>query len=178
LEEADYIGFDTENSGTVRAADLWAGTHYLTGISTSIRPGGFLSNSPLLSWYFSIRHPDSDIDPRHLERLRCALQRTQLGCHNLNIDLPALETAGIEVTKPVWDTTTMFHMVNEEMPSKSLDWLSNFILKDKKDKSKLDRWVKIWGWDDIPTNVIFEYGCHDAELHYRLAEIAYRDMQE
>ena len=177
LEKADYIGADTENSGTIRAADLWAGTHYLTGISTCIREGGFCSTTPTLSWYFSIRHPDSDIDPGILDRLREILPRKQLGFHNINIDLPALETIGINITIPPWDTTTMFHMVNEELPSKSLDWLAKFVMKDSKDKSKLSKYTDIWGWDDIPTSLIFDYACHDAELQYRLAEIAYRDMQ-
>lgn len=177
LENADYIGCDTENSGSIRAAELWSGLAYLTGFSTCIRAEGFCSNSPLLSWYFSIRHPDSDIDPSCYERVKDVLRTKQLGFHNINIDLPALETIGVEVVIPPWDTTTAFHLVNEELPSKKLDWLAKFVIHKEKKDDKLKKYTDIWGWDDIPTNLMFEYGCVDAELHYELMEIAYRSMQ-
>lgn len=180
LEKADYIGCDTENSGSVRGAELWDGSAYLTGISTCIREGGFCSSTELLSFYFSIRHPDSDIDGTILERLKDVLRTKQLGFHNINIDLPALETLGVEPNPelPPWDTTTAMHMVNEEFPSKKLDWLAKFVLKkEKKVNEKLERWIKLLGWSEIPTKLIFEYGAVDAELQYELMEVAYRSMQ-
>ena len=172
LKVAPYIGADTENSGTVKLWELWNGTHYCTGISTAIR----LPDFNIWSYYFPFRHPSDNLGKEYIEKLRPILEEQDIGFHNAPIDIAALETLGIRRTKPVFDTIVMAHLVNEEFPSKELDWLSKFILKREKVKGRLDDWTKIWGWDDVPVGLMRPYACMDAELQYLLWEIFWKDM--
>jgi hypothetical protein len=71
----------------------------------------------------------------------------------------------------------MAHMVNEEFPSKALDWLSKVILKEEmKEKDRVAQWAKIWGWNSIPPNIMAGRACEDATNTYRLHQIFYREM--
>lgn len=172
LKEADLIACDTENTGTVRPADLWAGLYYGTGISTAIR-----RNGEVYSRYFPFRHSTENLERRYLDILRDILQVKQLAFHNKFIDMATLETFGIVITIPPYDGTVLAHMVNEEFPSKSLDWLGKFILKRGKKKDALNKWTDIWGWDDVPVNLMTPYACEDAELLLILVEIFLTEME-
>lgn len=172
LKEADFIATDTENSGTVRPADLWAGLHYCTGVSTAIK-----RDQTIYSRYFPFRHPAENLEREHLEILRGILTVKKLGFHNAPIDMAALETLGIYITIPPHDGTVMAHMVNEEFPSKALDWLGKFIMKQGKKNDKLKKWTDIWGWDDVPVSLMTPYACEDAEILYMLVEIFLKDME-
>jgi DNA polymerase I-like protein with 3'-5' exonuclease and polymerase domains len=173
LKEADLIGCDTENNGTVNLAELWSGLYYGIGISTAIR-----RDTEIYSRYFPFRHSADNLDKRYLESLKRILEVKQLGFHNIFIDIATMETFGITISIPPYDTITLAHLVNEEFPSKELDWLGKFILKEGKDDSKLKRWTENAGWDeDIPVKLMTPYACQDSELQLRLMEIFLEEMQ-
>jgi DNA polymerase I-like protein with 3'-5' exonuclease and polymerase domains len=165
------IGADTENSGTVRAAELWSGTHYATGFSLAY-PN---KHGRLLSGYFPWRHEDDNCPNDWLYEISPILTERKLIFHNAHIDMAAMSTLGIEIVIPPFDTTVMAHMCNEEFPSKKLDWLSKFILKEAKEEIP-KKWLQ-WGWDQIPPQVMEPYARKDAELAYKLWKIFYREMQ-
>lgn len=173
LRLADYIGADTENSGTIRPCELWSGEHYGTGFSTAIR----LPDNSLQSYYFPFRHEEDNLDKSYLERLKPILETTELGFHNMVIDVATMETFGIFIVIPPRDTTILAHMVNEELPSKALNWLAKYVLGKEKKKDAVYKWAKIWGWDTVPVATMTPYACEDAELHYELMEIFWKDME-
>jgi DNA polymerase-1 len=178
MEEVDVIACDTENSGTIRSADLWSGRHYLTGISTAWRSGD------LASAYFPFRHEDSNCPKEWLAPLGDLLRRKRLIFHNAKFDIAALTTIGIDIRGaikeglclPPYDTSILAHLANEEFPSHSLEWLSKFILKDGKDKKEVNKWAKIWGWAEVPVWLMDPYACKDAELTYRLWEVFMKEL--
>jgi DNA polymerase I-like protein with 3'-5' exonuclease and polymerase domains len=172
LEEVDVIACDTENSGTIRSADLWAGQHYLTGISIAWRWNGHLESA-----YFPFRH-ESDNCPKEWQApLGDILKRKRLIFHNAKFDIAALSTIGIIITIPPYDTACMAHMCNEEFPSKALEWLSAFILKEKHDdEDKVEMWAKIYGWDTVPVELMERRAKKDAEKTYRLWEVFMKEL--
>ena len=173
LRMADFIGADTENSGTVNLAELWNGTHYGTGISTAIR----IDPSIVYSYYFPFRHESDNLGPEILARLRPILETTELGFHNAPIDIATCETFGITISIPPKDSIILAHFVNEEFPSKELEWLSKFVLKMEHHKDKVKQWAAIWGYDTIPVKLMFPYACMDAEKQLYLTEVFWKDME-
>lgn len=183
VPESDFIGADTENSGTVRPIELWAGIHYCTGISTAIK-----RNDRIWSRYFPFRHPADNLEKSDLATLKSILESKKLGFHNVPIDLAALETLGINVTIPPHDSIVLAHMVNEEFPSKELEWLSRYIFKrfpehhpyaryaTGKD-DKLKKYTDIWGWDDVPVWLMTPYACLDAEIQYAITDVFLQEMR-
>lgn len=172
LKEADLIGCDTENNGTVRPVELWSGQYYCIGVSCAIRRG-----DQIYSRYLPFRHPADNLPKCYLETLKEILEVKKLGFHNAFIDLAALETLGINITIPPHDTIVLAHLVNEEFPSKELDWLSKFILKREKVKGTFEQYTEVWGWDDLPVDITTPYACMDAELQLMLMEIFLREME-
>ena len=170
MEAVNVIACDTENSGTIRSADLWSGQHYLTGISTAWRSGS------LASAYFPIRHEDNNIPKEWIPALRSVLERKRIIFHNAKFDIAALSTLGFRIVIPPYDTAVMAHMCNEEFPSKKLEWLARFILKDGKDKDRVYKYAKIFGWANVDAHLMAPYARKDAELPYRLWEIFMKEL--
>ena len=171
MKQYDVLGVDTENSGTTRPAELWSGQHYLTGISVAWGLDSISSN------YYPWRHESENLPREWLPALKEVLTTKTLIFHNAFIDMAALSTLGIEITIPPFDTTVLAHMVNEEFPSKKLDWLSKFILKEEKyEKDKITRWGQTYGWETIPVGMMTPYAKKDAELPLRLWQILWKEM--
>jgi DNA polymerase-1 len=78
---------------------------------------------------------------------------------------------GLEVAY-FYDTIVLAHLVNENWPSKELDWLTKNVLKDEgKIKSKAFQILaKKKGWGSIPATIMAEYAAHDAAMTLRLFE--------
>lgn len=167
--DAEFIAVDTETTG-LHVKD---GRDYCMGVSVAYRVGTFL-----LSAYFPFRHRDGNCDIAALDKLHTILARKPLVFHNLKFDLHSLKTLGIEPKGRLFDTMTIAHMVNEEWPSKGLDYLSKMILKDQKAKEQLEKWTDTFGWRDVPVDIIDEYARHDAELTLRLFEDLWPRMKE
>jgi len=173
IKANERIAVDTENSGTIRSAELWSGQHYLTGISAAWRSG-----NEVCSAYFPRRHESDNLPREWFDILGSVLLNRELIFLNAKFDIAALSTIGFDALQcpRIWDIATMAHMVNEEFPSKALDWLSKFILKDQKDSDKVLNWAKFFGWHSIPVQLMDPYASKDAELTLRLFDILYREM--
>ena len=127
----------------------------------------------------SLLNHESDNLPREwFDILGSVLLNRELIFLNAKFDIAALSTIGFDALQcpRIWDIATMAHMVNEEFPSKALDWLSKFILKDQKDSDKVLNWAKFFGWHSIPVQLMDPYASKDAELTLRLFDILYREM--
>ena len=93
-----------------------------------------------------------------------------------------------ELTIPPHDSIVLAHMVNEEFPSKELEWLSRYIFKrfpehhpyaryaTGKDE-KLKKYTDIWGWDDVPVWLMTPYACLDAEIQYAITDVFLQEMR-
>ncbi len=93
--------------------------------------------------------------------------------HNMKYDLIALRSVGIEVGK-FYDTMLMAHWINENWPNKSLDWLGNELLGEKKVHDPLmESIINSLGWGFIPVDVISPYAKQDVALTHKLFKYLY-----
>lgn len=179
LLEAPVIAVDTETTkdGLTGFAAIKDGRSYCMGISVAFRHPLF----GVMSAYFPFRHPVGDnLDKSALLKVKMVLEMPDkhLVFHNEKFDLFSLKTIGIVPRGKLYDTAVIAHMVNEEWPSKKLDWLSRYLLKDKKDSKEVDAWERVVGWDNIPAKIMALYACHDAELTLGLFEYLWPHMKE
>jgi DNA polymerase-1 len=163
------VAIDTEGTG-IHVLD---GRDYAHGIS-------FAFHSPfgLISHYMPFRHKNGEnLDPRYLRMAKDAIEgRVQDGgiivYHNSKYDIEALHTLGIDVRGyPHYDTMLMCHLLREEYPmQKSLDACTKFYLNDpgKKMSSELQKFIKLFGWGAVSSDMMYEYASYDASLTYRL----------
>lgn len=162
FESSRLIAVDTETTG-FKVKD---GRDYLTGISIACK----VDDLGIVSAYFPFRHHEDNCEPWVLERIKILLTSKASVYHNLKFDLHSLKTIGIEPQKMLYDTLMLAHMINEEWPSKKLDWLSKTFLNDQKDTKWIDVWSKALSWAEIPSAMMNPYAKKDAELTYRLFE--------
>jgi DNA polymerase I len=172
MEEASLIAVDTETTGI---DGIKTGKHYAVGISVAYRLGPL----GVFSAYFPLRHNSGDNLPMQetLDLLKPILRRKPLVFHNRKFDLFSLASLGItEFDAMHFDTFLMAHLVNEEYPSRTLDWLGKKILKKGKDRAQLGAWTKMYGWGDVPPNIMEDYAKMDAEITLELCEYFWREM--
>lgn len=177
LIDARVIAVDTETTKRKGFASIKDGRAYLMGISMSFRHPIF----GIMDAYFPFRHPRGENLPMsYLPKIKMILEDRDkhLIFHNLKFDQFALKTIGIIPRGKLYDTAVLAHMVNEEWPSKKLDWLSKYLLKDSKRKDEIDAWEKVVGWDNIPSEVMAVYAAHDTNLTLRLFEFLWPQMKE
>jgi DNA polymerase-1 len=165
METAPEIALDTETTGL----NVRNGVDYLTGISFDTG-----------SWagYIPFRHPSSDnVSRRWLEPLQSILEQKDLIWHNRMFDMHSVATLGLDATKfkgKQYDVLIIAHLVDEELPSKELDWLAKRFLNDSKaDKETINKLGDLYGWGNIPASVMAPYATHDARLTRRLKNYFY-----
>jgi len=177
--DAPIIGVDTEGTGL----NVLDNRDYCMGIGIAYRLPiiGSIQTS-----YFPFRHnlkfdPDdySNLDTStFLPRLKALLESKPITCHNLKYDEPALATLGIKVGPKAFCSLAMTHMLNENLPSFELDWLAKYILKDEKyNTEEFDKFIKIWGWPNLPIQLADPYCQQDASLHLRLFEYVFPKLK-
>lgn len=178
VSKTDFVFADTETSEIgrkvrPRSSALWDGRMYATGI-------GLGCDADITAeFYFPWRHESHNLPPEWLPDFKEALRGKVLVFHNALFDIAAWATLGISVGPRYFDTMVMAHMVNEEFPSKQLDWLAKFVLGDEgKDKTVLDQWLKILPWQEIPPGIMAPYCCKDVELCRRLFKVFYKEMSK
>ena len=173
MADAPYIAVDTETTGF----DVKTGKDYLTGISIAYRLGPL----GIFSAYFPLRHESDNLPvDETLALLKPILRDKILIFHNRKFDLFSLKTIGItEFNAMHYDTILMAHIVNEEWPSKQLDWLGKKLLKQGKDRDEIELWTKKMklGWASVPPNIMEPYAKQDAEITLQLFEIFSGDFQ-
>lgn len=155
LEAADEIAIDTETSGL----DVRNGVDYLTGICFAVQGA---------KGYIPFRHNCDNVSKRWVEYLTKILQHKPLIWHNRKFDFHSLKTLGMDpltFVGPQYDVLMIAHLINEELYSKELNFLGKWYLKEEKvDSDEIHKLGEIYGWANIPPNVLYRYGAGDAEL--------------
>lgn len=166
--ETNLIAVDTETTGL----DVRDGRDYLLGVSLAYH----LDNLGHMSCYLPFRHSEGGLDRQFISLLSDVLSSSDLIFHNRKFDLHSLDTLGIHLSdskRVHYDTMLLAHMINEELPySKSLDAVGKkYVGEGKLDKDQVKEWGKLWGWDNIPIDLITPYAMQDALLTYKLKEV-------
>jgi DNA polymerase-1 len=104
------------------------------------------------------------------------LKDKELIFHNARFDLQILQENGYVHEGIIWDTMIMAHLANENHLSYELDMLSLFILKERKKDLKLIE--KIFGWNNIPVDIMGDYAEQDVALTYKLFTRFYADLDK
>lgn len=163
---AQAIAVDTETSGY----EIRDGRGYAMGLSIAYT----LAPGVVQSSYFPLRHRNGfNYDRDVWEKLRKLIQEhPHVIFHNAKFDLVSLATLGIRREKYFYDTMIMAHMINENLMSKALDYLSKVYLRDpgKEKAEALDLFIQGAGWELVPSMLMFDYACKDAELTLGLFE--------
>jgi len=131
-------------------------------------------------WYYYLpwRHVDNNLPHEWLEEFTEVIENSTLVYHNAPFDIPSLATLGIDVLdKPFYCTLSLAQFVNEEFPSKQLDWLAKYVLKDKgKDDDTLKVLLKALRWGEIPASVMWAYCCKDVWIAHQLFKVFWKEM--
>lgn len=156
LEAADEIAIDTETTGL----DVRNGVDYLQGIcwATEDQYG-----------YIPFRHRTNNVSRRWLDSLMRILRDKDIDWHNRKFDYHSFKTLGVDPVDAFrglqYDTLMIAQLINEELPSKELDWLAKVFLKDEKaGKEEINKLGEIYGWGAIPPEIMSPYGGYDAKL--------------
>lgn len=162
LDASEEVGIDTETTGL----NVRNGVDYLTGLGLAVE--GF-------KCYIPFRHGTDNVSKRWIAPIMECLEQKPLDWHNRKFDMHSLRTLGVDpllLRGPHYDTLLIAHLVDEELPSKELDWLSKKFLKDQKlDGTEIKELGKIYGWGNIPPHIMGPYGEHDPDLHRRLKNV-------
>jgi DNA polymerase-1 len=162
-ESTDLVALDTETTGL----SVVDGRDHLMGISIAFHHG-----VDLVSAYLPFRHPvGGNLDVGTRQRFLDILSHKSIILHNGKFDLHSLATLGFVPVGRVYCTMTMAHMVNENWPSKKLDFLAGILLNDHKDSADLDIFVKRFGWARVPADLMEPYARKDAILTRRLFDV-------
>lgn len=135
----------------------------------------------MVSTYLPFRHPAgpngsySNLGHNALALLKKTIENYKgtIIFHNAKFDLESLQTLGIFYTGRFYCTMLMAHLINENIPfSKSLDACGKHYLKDpgKKQSDMFNGFKKIYGWEGMLPEIIWEYAAYDADLTLRLFE--------
>jgi DNA polymerase-1 len=171
MMEADLIAVDTETTGLDGIKD---GRDYLTGISVAYR----LGDLGIFTGYFPFKHdtPTGNLEEGVLRRLVAVLSNKPLVWHHRKFDSHSVRTAGIEpetlMKKRQFDAMMEAQLVNEEWPSKELDWLSKTLLKEGKgeEADEAARWGNIYGWGTVPIAIMEKRARIDTNRTLRVHE--------
>lgn len=170
VNSAPVIGLDFESSGE----DCRDGRGYTTGGSIAYSYPG----EGLISHYMPFRHKyGENLSKIWLNNLKEVLEeRSRMGLitatHNNKADIVFADSLGIDIRGPgLKCTMLMAHLINENFPpNKGLDACSKYYLngESKKESPEFQALKDKLGWENIPSDKMFEYGSHDAVLHYSL----------
>ena len=157
------IAIDTETNGK----EIRDGRGYCVGVSLSWEGENSL--------YLPFRHVDEENNydlARFLPVLQAILDRFTIIFHNTAFDLISLRTLGCNTDKVKFmDTMLLAHLLNEELLSYKLDYLGKLYLGMGKLKTKsFEIFVRVYGWDYLPVELMYEYAMFDAYLTYKLYE--------
>ncbi|HET7713286.1 MAG TPA: DNA polymerase [Patescibacteria group bacterium] len=174
--QATLISVDTETSGIENIKD---GRDFLTGISVAFD----LTGAGVFSAYFPFRHREAAHQnlsiPAVLPKLKTVLAEKPLVFHNRKFDLHSLKTIGInagDLNPHQYDTMIEAHLLNEELPSKQLDYLSKrFLHVGKIDKMK--DFASVFGWENVPPALMAPYAKQDAELTLKLHQLLWQKLE-
>lgn len=164
ISMAKFLAVDTETTG-LKVKDK---TDHCIGASVAGRNP--LKNNEVFSYYFPLHHEVNNLNDKNrdylFEHLLSRDEPNPLVLHNAKFDIFSFETIGLTLSNFFFDTMLMVHMVNENLPSKKLDWLSKNILK-REGKHKPEIWLaafQAYGWSPkFPSEIMAVYAAGDTE---------------
>jgi DNA polymerase-1 len=169
------LAVDTETNGR----DIRDGRGYAMGLSIAYKD----DDGQYHKWYFPFRHMHGYNLRKHTLRVAKEVIETAPGLifHNAKFDIVSLATLGINVPSGRWFCTMIAaHLINENYPySKSLEWCCRAYLgaewhKEISPELKAYQEMKLPGdangWELIPSELMWDYGAHDAEITFRLRD--------
>lgn len=176
LDEAEYVGFDTENNGHLQLFDDGV---RINGFSICVK-----SNGEYIAEYFPCNHiRGTNYRRDYWEPILRKVLTKKVIAHNVKFDMrSARMLLGELIDRPLdyfFDTTRLCHMVNEEAmgledgPRKawSLENCCQLFGIPGKAKSPLFlALLTVYGWNGISPAEIREYAEADAVAVYRLFE--------
>ncbi len=155
LQAADDIAVDTETSGL----NVRNKVDYCMGVCV---------DTPAISSYIPLRHPDQNVSRRFWDPLFDILKEKSLIWHNRKFDYHSLATLGVDPLTfkgKSFCTLLIAMLVDEELYSKELDFLAKrFLKKEKADSDRIHKYAGIVGYKNIPAEMYRIYGSVDATL--------------
>ena len=176
LDNATYVGFDTENNGHIQLFD--SGVR-INGFSICVKSGG-----EYIAEYFPCNHiRGSNYDRSYWEPILRKVLTKKVIAHNVKFDIRSARMLLCElIERPIdyfFDTTRLSHMVNEEAmgledgPKKAWS-LENccqlFGIPGKVKSALFEALLQVYGWNGISGKEIREYAEADAIAVYKLFE--------
>lgn len=157
LFNASWIPVDTESNGL---DNRFHPDHKTMGISVWL-PGWRTGK------YFPFNHRYGNCEPELLPVFKALFEDPSktLVFHNAKHDIKALQYFGIECTDNYYDTMLMTHFIREELPSKSLDYVSKTYGGDPKNRGKvMQKIIDRFGWGAVPIEMMTPYASNDAKI--------------
>jgi len=164
-QESEYLTVDTEGTLNHPFSTTWGLSISAGGVGDYYAFNQRFGNNLPQEWFPQIKNV--------IENHSC------LVFHNAKHDLRSLNNLDINYTGKFYDTQLMAHMVNENLPSKELDWLSKFSGGEPKRSSELmNKIILAFGWDFVPVEIIRPYGQNDAFITEELFHKLLPEFQE
>lgn len=136
------------------------------------------------SAYLPVGHIGSDIALRTtlvLQELSGLVDRsTYIVFHNAKFDLLTIKRGlGLDLYDSNWfDTMLMQHMIDENLPNKSLEYLGKLYFNEGKEKDeKFTQFIKTFGWGFLPEWMVKPYAIQDAKLTLKLFLYLYPEFE-
>lgn len=101
--------------------------------------------------------------------------------HNLRYDMKCARRVKIEFKGPIFDTLIAVHLLDENLPEKSLDAVANQYTQMKHHKQAMKKWLSENPGEllvNAPMEILLPYGCGDADATLRLRNIFYAKLRE
>jgi hypothetical protein len=129
-----------------------------------------VAHPALSALYFPVGHRENvNIDKEVFDKLQDVLQTVSFRIfHNAGHDLIALPYL---FDLPFFDTMIGGHMVDENVISKSLDWMVKTYCpgEDAKQRPELmQQIIDMWGWYQVPYALVAPYATQDALITMKL----------
>lgn len=172
LSNCKILAVDTETNGE----DIRDGRGYLIGISIAGRVNGKIE-----AGYFPFRHnTGGNLPDEVIPKLRRLLESPiPKFFHNFKFDIVSLKTLGIDVCVEgggmLYCSLKIAHLINENLFNYELNSVAAYYLGKTEENRKaaseeFKKWIKQFGWANIPVEMMDPYAIQDAVLLYRLAE--------
>lgn len=167
-----FLVVDTEGNGKDvrdRAADP-----VTMGVTLTYRDSKF----QIQSYYFPFFHMVGDNDTEFYDPVREVIRNHPcIIMHNAKHDLVAFELWDIFRFSGFYCTMTMMHLINENMLSYKLDYLSKYFGGEPKKMSDLMKGtIEFLGWGHVPSYMMQEYSAQDGVITLILFEKIYPEF--
>lgn len=159
MRKTPYLIIDTEGTLNHPFSETWGISISAFNITEYFAFNHIIGNNLPSEWLYKLKEV--------IENHPC------LVFHHAKHDLRALQAIGINYTGKFYCTMLMAHMINENLLSKELDFLSKLHGGEPKNKSEtMQSIIKAFGWEYVPVDMMREYALNDAfitaELFYKL----------